>query len=49
MKLRESVLIIFFSLASFPTLEEKMEADQKSVYVGNVKNIGLRSDQMFYV
>ena len=29
---------IFFSLASFPTMEEKMEADQKSVYVGNVSD-----------
>ena len=29
--------IYFFVLAQFPTVEEKMEADQKSVYVGNVR------------
>lgn len=31
------LLIVFSFLAQFPTPEEKMEADQKSVYVGNVR------------
>ena len=26
----------FFQLSNFPTLEEKMEADQRSIFVGNV-------------
>lgn len=30
-------------LASFPTMEEKMEADQKSVYVGNVSDNSIES------